>query len=477
MFSSTSVIELILPIGFTLLLGLAVFKFILSRSLFVKKEPANIPHGSMGWPFIGETLGYLKPHHSNSIGSFLQDRCSRYGNIFKSHLFGTPTIVSCDLELNTFILQNEEKFFKVYYPKPVKDILGKFSMIIVSGEEHKKLRSVAVNFITISKSSLDFLGYVEKLAIKVMEPWKNQREVFFFQEAKQFTLHLMLKNLLNMEPGDPLASKILQDFLTFMKGFISIPINLPGTSFAKAFKARMRISSTLRDIIRERRGRNKLGVSKEDFLDSIMKNEELNDDEKISVLLDILLAGYETTSGLMALILYFLAHSPSALQQLKEEHLEVRGCKKDSELLNLEDYKKMEFTSHVISEALRCGNLVKFVHRKAIKDVKFKEFVIPEGWQVLPVFSAPHLNPSLHENPSEFNPWRWNDAATSKKVTMFGGGVRLCPGAELGRVETAFFLHHLVLKYRWKIKEDECPISYPFVEFKRSMVLEMEPIG
>lgn len=52
----------------------------------------------------------------------------------------------------------------------------------------------------------------------------------------QFTLHLMLKNLLNMEPGDPLASKILQDFLTFMKGFISIPINLPGTSFAKAFK-------------------------------------------------------------------------------------------------------------------------------------------------------------------------------------------------------------------------------------------------
>lgn len=79
----------------------------------------------------------------------------------------------------------------------------------------------------------------------------------------------------------------------------------------------MRISSTLRDIIRERRGKNNLGVSKEDFLDSIMKNQELNDDEKISVLLDILLAGYETTSGLMALILYFLAHSPSALQQLK----------------------------------------------------------------------------------------------------------------------------------------------------------------
>jgi len=26
----------------------------------------------------------------------------------------------------------------------------------------------------------------------------------------------------------------------------------------------------------------------------------------------------------------------------------------------------------VINEALRCGNIVKFVHRKALKDVKYK---------------------------------------------------------------------------------------------------------
>lgn len=33
---------------------------------------------------------------------------------------------------------------------------------------------------------------------------------------------------------------------------------------------------------------------------------------------------------------------------------------------------------------------------------------IPAGWKVLPILSAVHLDPSLHENPSEFNPWRWN---------------------------------------------------------------------
>lgn len=37
---------------------------------------------------------------------------------------------------------------------------------------------------------------------------------------------------------------------------------------------------------------------------------------------------------------------------------------------------------------------------------------------------------------------------TGKKFAPFGGGPRLCPGAELAKVETAFFLHHLVLNFK-----------------------------
>jgi hypothetical protein len=34
--------------------------------------------------------------------------------------------------------------------------------------------------------------------------------------------------------------------------------------------------------------------------------------------------------------------------------------------------KLMSIPSQVINEALRCGNIVKFVHRKALKDVRYK---------------------------------------------------------------------------------------------------------
>ena len=52
----------------------------------------------------------------------------------------------------------------------------------------------------------------------------------------QFTMYVMLKYVLSIEPDDPLAPKILEDFLCFMKGFVSIPLYVPGTPYAKAVK-------------------------------------------------------------------------------------------------------------------------------------------------------------------------------------------------------------------------------------------------
>lgn len=86
MFSWT-VSELVSAVGIALLFGIPVFKLISARFLFggkKKEEPPNrdIPHGTMGWPFIGETLGYLQPHNSNTVGTFLQERCSKYTYIY-----------------------------------------------------------------------------------------------------------------------------------------------------------------------------------------------------------------------------------------------------------------------------------------------------------------------------------------------------------------------------------------------------------
>lgn len=74
----------------------------------------------------------------------------------------------------------------------------------------------------------------------------------------------------------------------------------------------------MREIIEERRrASNVVGLKKGDFMDVILGMEGLNEEEMVSIVLDILLAGYETTATLMALIVFFLAHEPASLLQLK----------------------------------------------------------------------------------------------------------------------------------------------------------------
>ncbi|KAL0344058.1 UNVERIFIED_CONTAM: Ras-related protein RABB1c [Sesamum angustifolium] len=320
------------------------------------------------------------------------------GLVFVSKLFGISIFKEkAKAAAAAAALPNGTKFYWPLLGETLAFLLisqADSSQDIVLGELHKKLRSVALSFINASKSRPDFLHVVEKLSISFIESWKTKKQVHFLNEAKQLTFYFMLKNLLSMEPEDPIAAK-----------------------------ARRRISATLKDIIKKRESAMSGAHVRGDFLDEVMGKGCLNDEEK-------------------------------------NEHQVLRKRKKEGEPLSWEDYKSMEFTSHVINEALRCGNLVKFVHRKALKDVTFKEYVIPEGWQVLPIFSATHLDPSLHQHPSEFNPWRWADPATSRKVTPFGGGMRICPGAELEARHTESFLFNLP---RSKRRRPKGRMSYDYL--------------
>lgn len=55
----------------------------------------------------------------------------------------------------------------------------------------------------------------------------------------------------------------------------------------------------------------------EDFLDVILSKQNLTNEEIVSIVLDIMLGGYETTATLMSLIVHFLGHAPLAFHKLK----------------------------------------------------------------------------------------------------------------------------------------------------------------
>lgn len=119
------------------------------------------------------------------MGAGLEVAACRYGKVFKSHLFFSPTVVSCDQELNYFILQNEDKLFECSYPKAIHGILGKISMLVAVGDTHKRLRNVALSLVTNTKTKPGFLNEVERTAIRLLDSWKHKPQVIFCEEARK----------------------------------------------------------------------------------------------------------------------------------------------------------------------------------------------------------------------------------------------------------------------------------------------------
>ncbi|XP_058228633.1 cholesterol 22-monohydroxylase CYP90B51 [Rhododendron vialii] len=465
-----------------------IFNNVVKKS---KQNTLNLPPGNMGWPFIGETIGYLRPYSATTIGEFMEQHISRYGKIYKSNLFGGPTIVSADAGLNKFILQNEGRLFECSYPSSIGGILGKWSMLVLVGDMHRDMRIISLNFLSNARLKTHLLPEVEKQTLLVLSSWKDNSTFCAQDEAKKFTFNLMAKNIMSLDPGKPETEELKKEYITFMKGVVSAPLNFPGTAYRKALKSRSIILKFIEQKMEERIGKMGEGVENlddDDLLGWVLKHSDLSKEQILDLVLGLLFAGHETSSVSIALAIYFLQGCSRAVQQLREEHVEIAKAKKQSgeRELNWEDYKKMEFTQCVINETLRFGNVVRFLHRKAIKDVKYKGYDIPRGWKVLPVVAAVHLDPSHFDQPHHFNPWRWQNTGASSSSTSttgatmsnnympFGGGPRLCAGSELAKLEMAIFIHHLVLNFHWELADDtDQAFAFPFVDFPKGLSIKV----
>ncbi|KAM0839634.1 hypothetical protein ACQ4PT_060181 [Festuca glaucescens] len=453
-----------------------------------KKRP-NLPPGSVGWPFIGETFGYLRAHPATTVGHFMNQHIARYGKIYRSSLFGDRTVVSADAGLNRYILQNEGRLFECSYPRSIGGILGKWSMLVLVGDPHREMRAISLNFLSSVRLRAVLLPEVERHTLLVLRDWlvpSSSSAVFSAQhEAKKFTFNLMAKNIMSMDPGGEETERLRREYITFMKGVVSAPLNFPGTPYWKALKSRATILGAIEKKMEERlekMNKEDSSTEEDDLLGWAMKQSNLSNEQILDLLLSLLFAGHETSSMALALAIFFLEGCPKAVQELREEHLEIarrqklRGeCK-----LSWEDYKEMVFTQCVINETLRLGNVVRFLHRKVIRDVHYNGYDIPSGWKILPVLAAVHLDSSLYEDPSHFNPWRWKGStsgvAQNSNFMPYGGGTRLCAGSELAKLEMAIFLHHLVLNFRWELAEPDQAFVYPFVDFPKGLPIRVHRI-
>ncbi|GMH26598.1 hypothetical protein Nepgr_028441 [Nepenthes gracilis] len=415
----------------------------------------KLPPGSMGLPIIGETFHFFMPNSLYDAPPFIAKRVTRYGPIFRTSIVAQKIVVSLDPEVNHYIIQQEGKLFQCWYTESSSEILGQQNMMEYQGIFHKYLRNLTLNLLSPENLKENMLCVMDKATQNCLCSWALLPSVEVKQATANMVFEYFAKEMMGYDESKT-PKKLRDSYNAFMRGFISFPLNIPGTAFHACLQGRKSAIKVIRDIFNER----KLSKTKQhDFVDFLLEevdkaDEVLDEDGAVDLIFLLLFASHETVSSAMTVAINFLAENPSVLEELTEEHEAIakrRGLR--SLEVTWEEYKSMTFTHMFINETIRLANIVPVLLRKVIKDVKIKGYTIPAGWQVMISPPTLHVDPIRYQDPLLFNPRRWEGKELhvgSKNFMAFGGGVRLCAGADFAKLQMAIFLHHLVTRYRWR---------------------------
>ncbi|KAK6921329.1 Cytochrome P450 [Dillenia turbinata] len=435
-----------------------------------RKKARKMPPGRRGWPLVGDTYNWFDAVASSHPPRFVHQQVLQFGKIFSCSIFGKWAVVSADPIFNKFVMQNEGKLFKSSYPKSFRDLVGKHGVITVHGDQQRKLHAIASNLMRLDKlKSSHLFNDVQLLMLRTLNNnlMTSDNQFVSLQDVcrkasliNSVAINLMVNQLLGVS-NESEVNEMARLFSDFVDGCLSVPINLPGFAYHTAMKARGTIINKIKSIIEKHRqlaeaaGSSNANASATGggVLGRLLEEEKLPDHVVADFIINLLFAGNETTAKTMLFAVYFLAQCPAAMKQIL---VEQENLKRDREmLLTWEDYKAMSFTQSVIDETLRLGGIAIWLMREAEDDVKYQDYVIPKGCFVVPFLSAVHLDENLYNGASSFNPWRWMDPENQEKrnwrsspfYTPFGGGGRLCPGAELSRLQISLFLHYFLTTY------------------------------
>ncbi|XP_021418527.2 cytochrome P450 2F3-like [Oncorhynchus mykiss] len=169
----------------------------------------------------------------------------------------------------------------------------------------------------------------------------------------------------------------------------------------------------------------------------------------VSTVLNLFLAGTETTSTTIIYALVLLIKYPDIQEHVQQEIDTVIGRHR---VPRVEDRKSLPFTDAVIHEVHRFLDLVPLnLPHYATKNISFRGYTIPQGTVILPMLHSVLRDKDHWATPTTFNPNHFLDMSgnfqKNPAFLAFSAGKRACVGESLARMEIFLFLVSLLQRF------------------------------
>ncbi|CAL4938851.1 unnamed protein product [Urochloa decumbens] len=437
----------------------------------LRRRGARLPPGHMGLPFVGESLALLWHFKlARRPDGFIDAKRRRHGeaagaSVYRTHLFGSPTILVCSPAANKFVLHSSSQdgaAFGIRWPAP--ELVGFSCVVNVDGAQHARLRGFILAAINRPSSLRAVAEAVQPRVVAALRAWADKGTITAATEIKKVTFENICKMFVSMDPS-PLTEMIDGWFAGLVAGFRAFPLDLPGTAYRHARACRRKLDAVFRDELQRRKETTPLDLNVDgDLMSGLMQmedeqGEKFSDDEVVDNIVSLVVAGYESTSNAIMWAAYHLAKSPHALRKLREENAAI-SRDKNGGFITLDDIPGMKYTAKVVEETIRVANVAPMVHRVAHKDIEYRGYTIPKGWRVVVWLRSLHTDANYYDDPLSFNPDRWDKPPKPGTYQVFGGGPRICAGNMLARLQLTIMLHHLAVGYKWELLNPDAKVTY-----------------
>ncbi|KAJ4419965.1 hypothetical protein N0V82_004680 [Gnomoniopsis sp. IMI 355080] len=172
-------------------------------------------------------------------------------------------------------------------------------------------------------------------------------------------------------------------------------------------------------------------------------------------LMNVLLAGRDTTASLLSNLFFMLAKNASIWDKLRKEVASLEGRPP-----TYEELRSLRYVNCCINESLRIHPVVPRNDREAVRDTVLplgggedglSQVFVPKGTLVSYNLYAMHRRSDIYgEDADEFRPERWEDGRLLPRwgYLPFNGGPRICVGQRYALTEVGYVLVRMAQEFR-----------------------------
>ncbi|MFF5138431.1 bifunctional cytochrome P450/NADPH--P450 reductase [Streptomyces sp. NPDC013157] len=369
---------------------------------------------------------------------------------------------------------DETRFFKQIEKTPLSHVRDYTGAGLFTAHQHEEEWAMAHRILLPAfsqRAMKTYFGQMLEIAQNLVGKWESRegQPVAVTDDYTRLTLDTIALSgfgyrfqSFDKEELHPFLNSLLEALIESLRRSQELPMM---TKLRKAddrkYRANIQLMRDLvENVIRERREGK--GTGEEDLLGLMLEATDpetgklLADDNVRDQVVTFLIAGHETTSGLLSFATYSLMRNPHVLAQA---YAEVDRLLPGDTVPDYDTIMQLDVIPRILEETLRLWAPIPLIAKAPIDDTVIGDrYELKKGTRANILMGALHSHPKAWDRPEEFDIDRWLPQNRVEQhphaYKPFGNGVRACIGRQFALTEARLALALVLQKFRFSDTTD-----------------------